>query len=704
MSLRELYKTLSSLSPEQRALYARRVEQSGFGLAIEEILPRPKGTGPVPAGLVQQRLWLLDQMEPGNPFYNLPLLCFVLDGPLVPAALARAFAEIERRHEALRTTFAGIDGAPFQVISPPGRQALPRLPIIDLAALPEPGRTETAWSLARAAARRAFDLANGPLWRTTLIHLEEHRHLLLVTQHHIISDAWSIGVLYRELTALYNAYAHGRPSPLPELPIQYPDFALWQRRRLSGEHLAAELDFWRRQLAGAPQRLELPADHPRPPVRAFRGRRQTFPLPADLPEALARLGQESGSSLFILLLAGYGVLLHRLTRQDDFVVSAPVAGRSHVGTEGLIGFFVNTIILRLRPEPSLAFGRFLEQVRDVVLEVYEHQELPFDRLVEELQPRRDPAWGPIFQTMFSLQNTAIPDLEMEGLKVQPRGVDNGTSQTDLILFAGMTQGRLSILQMEYDVALFDDSTITRCGQSLLRLLAAAVTEPGQPLGALPLLAPPERHQLLVEWGEARREMGPGAPMPPLHRLFAARAVAAPRAVAAICGAGQLDYGELQERANRLAHRLRRLGVGPEVKVGLCLPRSLDLVVGILGILTAGGAYVPLDPEYPGERLQYLIDDSGLSVLVTQEALLPRLPSPPARRVLLDADAAALAAESASAPDDLGEIGPANLAYVIYTSGSTGQPKGALVTHANVTRLLAAARRRVTLAWDTRAPL
>jgi amino acid adenylation domain-containing protein len=709
MSLRELYKALSSLSPEQRALYARRIERSGIGGMggmgdeVDEILPRPKDLGPVPAALVQQRLWLLDQMEPGNPFYNLPLLCFVLEGPLIPEAFSRACAEIERRHEALRTTFVGIDGAPFQVIAPPAERAprlprLPQLPVVDLTALPEPGRTAAAWSLARAEARRPFDLAAGPLWRTTLLRLDRNQHLLLVTQHHIISDAWSIGVLYRELAALYDAYAHGRPSPLPELPIQYPDFALWQRQRLSGERLAAELDFWRRQLAGAPERLELPADHPRPPVRAFRGRRQTFPLPGDLPEALAQRGQESGSSLFILLLAGYGALLNRLTRQEDFVVSAPVAGRSHVGTEGLIGFFVNTILLRLRPAPGLPFAAFLRQVRDVVLEVYEHQELPFDRLVEELQPRRDPAWGPLFQTMFSLQNTAIPDLDLAGLRVHSQGVESGTSQTDLILFAGMTAGRLSILQLEYDVALFEDATIGRAGRQLLSLLTAATAataEPGLPLADLPLLSKAERHQLLVEWGRALREMGPQAP---LHHLFAARAAAAPRAVAAICGAEQLDYGELAARANRLARRLRALGVGPEVRVGLCLPRSLDWAVGILGILSAGGAYVPLDPEYPGERLQYLVDDAGLSALVTLEALLPRLARPPACRVLLDADRAALAAESPAAPAD-GGVDAANLAYVIYTSGSTGQPKGALVTHGNVARLLAAAAERFAFGPD-----
>jgi amino acid adenylation domain-containing protein len=690
MSLRELYRTLSSLSPEKRTLYSRRIERSGFGEATDEILPRPGGSGPVPAALVQQRLWLLDQMEPGNPFYNLPLLCFVLDGGLRPAALAGAFATIEARHEALRTTFSNVGGNPFQVIAPADPRAFPR---VDLSALPEPRRMATAWGLARDEARRPFDLARGPLWRTTLLHVAERQHLLLVNLHHIISDAWSIGVLYRELTTLYDAYVHELPSPLPGLPIQYPDFALWQRLRLSGELLAAELDFWRRQLDGAPERLELPIDQPRPPVRAFRGRRQILPLPAALPEALARVGQATGSSLFILLLAGYAALLHRLTRQEDFVVAAPVAGRSHVGTEGLIGFFVNTVVLRLRPTPSLSFADFLTHVRNVVLDVYEHQELPFDRLVEEVKPRRDPAYGPIFQTMFSLQNTAIPDLDLAGLKVHPQGIDNGASQTDLILFAGMTQGRLGILQMEYDVALFEDPTIARFGGHLLNLFAAAVEEPGRPLAALPLLTAAERHQLLVEQGGIRAGMGP---QEPLHRLFAARVAEAPGAVAVVCGAEQLDYGQLEARANRLARRLRSLGVGPEVRVGLCLPRSLDLVVGILGILKAGGAYVPLDPDYPAERLQYLLDDAGLSVLVTQEALLPRLPRPPLHRVLLDSDAAALAAESAMPPEPPtdGGVTAASLAYVIYTSGSTGRPKGALVTHGNVARLLAAARERL----------
>ncbi|HTQ80628.1 MAG TPA: amino acid adenylation domain-containing protein [Thermoanaerobaculia bacterium] len=687
MSLRELYRTLSTLSTEQRAVYARRVEQSGLGEAVDEILPRPAGGGPVPAALVQQRLWILDQMEPGNPFYNLPLLCFVLAGPLCAAALAASFTEIERRHEALRTTFVGIDGAPFQVIAAPSPRTLP---LVDFSALPAAVGTVRAWELARAEARRPFDLARGPLWRTALLRLGTEEHLLLVTLHHVISDAWSLGVLYRELTALYNAFTHGRPSPLPELTVQYPDFALWQRQRLSGDRLAEELEFWRRQLAGAPDHLEIPADHPRPPIRAFRGRRQTLALPAHLPEALAGLGQETGSSLFMLLLAGYGALLHRLTGQSDFVVSAPVAGRGHAGTENLIGFFVNTVILRLRPPANSSWRSFLGQVRDVVLDVYEHQELPFDRLVEELQPRRDPAWGPIFQTMFSLQNTATPPLDMEGLRVRTQGVEGGTSQTDLILFAGMGQGRLGILQMEYDVALFEDPTIQRYGSHLVALLAAAVADPDRPLAALPLLSPAERHQLLREWGGSRLELAAGAP---LHQRFAARAAERPRAVAVVCGTRALDYGELNARADRLAGRLRALGVGPEVRVALLIDRSLELVVGILGILKAGGTYVPLDPEYPPERLQYLVDDSQAAVLVGRRSLLPRLPRPPLRQVLFGGDDAetALAGPDGDPPPDDGGVDSANTAYIIYTSGSTGLPKGTLITHGNVTRLLAAAR-------------
>ncbi len=683
MSLRELHQGLAGLTPEQRALFARRLAESGWGPQGPEILPRGLGDSnadePVPASLVQQRLWLLDQMEPGNPFYNLPLLCFRLRGELHPGILERCFQEIERRHESLRTVFADHDGDPYQVVLPPAPRPIPR---IDLDALPPERREAAAWDLAEAEARRLFDLARGPLWRTHLIRLDGGDHLLLVTMHHIISDAWSLGVFYRELSLLYTAYLAGRPSPLPELPVQYPDFALWQRDRLQGERLEAEIRFWRGQLAGAPDKLELATDFPRPAVRSYGGARRTLDLPAGFADALSAHTQVAGASLYMVLLAGFDALLHRYSGQDDVVLGAPVAGRTHVETEGLIGFFVNTVVFRVPVGGDPTYGELLGRVRDVVLDVYEHQELPFDKLVEELRPRRDPSYGPVFQAMFSLQNTPTPDLALPGLTVEPRGINNGTSQTDLILFAGMNRGRLGILQLELNTALFETATIDRMGVHLTTLLAAAVADPGRRISEIPLLTAAEQAQLR-DWGRATAWDLPVATLPD---LFAAQVARTPDAVAVVLGDRSLTYAGLDRRANALAHRLRVLGVGPEVRVALCVQRSLEMVIALLAILKAGGAYVPLDPAYPPDRLEGMLE--GAPLLLAGPGLAESLLAETTRRLSLEA-MLETAGEAAVAPES-GLI-PDHPAYVIYTSGSTGRPKGVVVTHAHVARLFAAAQ-------------
>jgi len=691
MSVGALYRRLAALSPEQRARFTRRLAADGLADPDAEIAPRPPAAAAPPASLMQQRLWLIDQMEPGSAFYNLPLLGFRLEGPLGPpeqAALAGACAEIERRHEALRTTFAAADGAPVQVIAPPARQASP-LPLADLSRLPAP--QAAAGALALAEARRPFDLARGPLWRTRLLRLGPADHLFLVTMHHIISDAWSIGVLYRELAALYSAFLRGLPSPLAALPVQYPDYALWQRRRFADGLLAEEIGFWRGQLAGAPELIALPTDRPRPRDRTYRGRRRIFAPPEGLPEALVGLAQASGASLFMVLLAGLDALLHRVTGQDDLVLGSPVAGRNHLGTESLIGFFVNTVVLRVRLTDDLTVRQLVARVREVVLDVYEHQELPFDRLVEELQPKRSTSHSPIFQTMFSLQNIATPDLALERLRVTPQWVDNGTAQTDLILFAGAQRGWLDTLQLEYNTDLFDDATIARMERHLLNVLAAAAAAPATRLGDLPLLTEGERLQLL-EWSGAL-----GAPLPAddleprLERRFARWAALAPHKVAVELGAESLTYGELDRRAERLAARLHRLGVGPEVRVGLCIRRTLDMPVAIVAVLKAGGAYLPLDPEAPPERLRMLLADAAAPVAVTTADLAGRLAAAPSRLVLLGGGEGETEGEGErGAPAaDTCEGSADHLAYVLYTSGSTGRPKGVLISHRNVLRLFAA---------------
>jgi amino acid adenylation domain-containing protein len=692
MSAGTLYRRLAALTPEQRARFTRRLEADGLADPDAEIVRRSCDAGPLPASLMQQRLWLLDQMEPGNPFYNLPLLGFRLEGRLDRRALGAAWAEIARRHEALRTTFAALDGAPVQVVAPPAPPAAPSpLSLADLAAVPAPARPAAARAVALAEARRPFDLARGPLWRTALLRLDAEDHLLLVTMHHIVSDAWSIRVLYGELAALYGAFRQGRPSPLSELPVQYPDFALWQRRRLSGPLLAAEIAFWRGQLAGAPERLELPTDRPRPSGRSYRGRRRTLALPAELPAALAGLAQAAGASLFMVLLAGLDALLHRLTGQDDLVLGSPVAGRNHVGTEGLIGFFVNTVVIRIRLAGELTLGQLVGRVREVVLDVYEHQELPFDRLVEEIQPRRNAAYGPVFQAMFSLQNVATPDFALDGLAITPQWIDNGTAQTDLILFAGAQRGSLDVLQLEYSTDLFDDATIARLEGHLLTLLAAAAAAPETRLADLPLLSAAERQQL-AEWSGPRRPAPAAAAGSELRldRRFAAQAARRPERIAVELGSASLTYGELARRAGRLAARLRRNGVGAEVPVGLCLERTLDLPVAILGALAAGGAYLPLDPESPPERLRFILEDARAPVVVTTRELARRLGETPARLVLLDDGTEEEADDDGRdfVPSVDGALADA-AAYVIYTSGSTGRPKGVLVSHRAVLRLFAA---------------
>ena len=686
MSVRDLHRSLSSLTPQQRALFARRLAEDG--LDSLEIVPRPATGEPVPASLMQQRLWILDQIEPGNPFYNLPLLCFRLRGPLRRDVLDRAFREIERRHEGLRTVFASGDPVPLQVVLPAGQR---ELPLTDLSTLPVERREETAWKLAREEGRWLFDLARGPLWRTSLVRIAPDDHLLFVLMHHIISDAWSLGVFYRELMTLYGAFLQGLHSPLPEPPIQYPDFAIWQRSQLQGERLDEEVGFWREQLAGAPGLLELPWDRPRPAQRTFDGERLTARFSPEVAEAVAGLSATAGASLFIVLLAAFDALLHRWSGQDDIVLGFPVAGRT-LPTEGLIGFFVNTVALRVRLGGDPSFRELLARTRNVVLDVFEHQELPFDRLVEELNPRRDPAWSPVFQVMMSLQNTPTPDLDLPGLDVTPYGVSSGTAQTDLIFFAGMEKGRLGLLHLEYNTGLFDTTTMQRMEGHLLRLLAGAASDPDLPLSRLPLLSAAEEHQLVVEWGGGD-SLGEDAPCGPcIHHLFAAAARQRSGEIAVTGDGLSLTYGELERRANALAHHLVSLGVRPGDRVGLCVEPGLAMITALLGILTAGGAYVPVDPAYPAERLAFQLGDAlggqERPLVLTGPGLSGRIPPMDAAVEIIELEESLLTGEAAEPPRV--SVLPGHPAYVIYTSGSTGRPKGVVNSHVNLVRFLEAA--------------
>jgi amino acid adenylation domain-containing protein len=677
------------------AALARRIEESRRAQPAK-LPPRPplvrvSRAEPLPLSFSQQRLWFLDRLEPGSPVYNLAM-AFRLAGPLAPAVLARAVDEVFRRHEALRTTFAeGPDGEPRQVVAPFRREGLPR---IDLASLPPAAARWEAGRQAAWEARRPFDLERGPVARVLLLRLGDQEHQLLFCCHHIAFDGWSVGVLGRELGALYGAFASGRPSPLAAPAFQVGDFAVWQRRWLAGETLEAQLAYWRERLAGAPAALELPADRPRPPVQSFRGATLALPLPAGLGAGLRGLARGEGATLFMTALAAFSALLGRFSGQQDLVVGSPVAGRSEAGIEELIGFFVNTLALRadLAGDPSCR--DLLSRVRESALSAYAHQDVPFERLVEELQPERDLSRSPLFQVMFSLEPARGGELA-PGLRCELLPVHTATAMFDLALFlAEEDQGGLTA-NLEYATDLFDAATVARLGRSYLRLLSGLTEDgAGQRLADLPLLAAGERWQLLGEWNEQDfpgEEQAGGC----LHDLVAAQIERTPGAVALVAGRERLTYRDLGLRAGRLARRLAALGVGPEVRVGVCLSRSPALVATLLGILEAGGAYVPLDPSYPRERLGFMLEDADAAVLVTEAALLSRLPASRARLLVLDGEPGGAGGDggdggdgrdgrdetAAAAPPARGARAlPGNLAYLIYTSGSTGRPKAVAIEH------------------------
>ena len=622
----------------------------------------------------QQRLWFLQQLEPESVAYNIPLL-LAFDGALDLFALARSLDEVVRRHESLRTTFPAGSEGPFQRIH---EAAFPARSLVDLTALPVAAREGLSLAIVREQIERPFDLTAGPLLRQWLIRLQRERHLLLWNLHHIVCDGWSLGVLTGELTALYRAFAAGRPSPLPPLPLQYADFAAWQRGWLRGENLARPLDFWRRQLAGMPPQLELPADRPRPAVMTDRGATARCELPAALVGPLAAVARREGATPFMVLLAAFKALLFRYTGQADLVVGTPIANRDRLELEALVGFFVNTLVLRtdLGGDPDLS--TIVRRVRETAVAAYGHQELPFERLVEELAPERDPRRTPLFQVGFALQSPRA-ELALPGLTVRSLPVETGTAKFDLLLTLSQGTGGLAA-QVEYSADRFDPSTVLRLLCHYRTLLLAAVDDPELPLSRHPLLGEGERWQLLGEWTGAVDDP-PGST---LHERFAAQVQRTPDRLAVTSDEGNLSYGALEARANRLTHRLRGLGVGPDVLVGLCPERSLDLVVGVLGILKAGGAYLPLDPRYPDSRLALMREDSAIEVLVTTAALRARVPDPSLQAVLLDGEEDPRAG-SAAAPE--ARVSPECLAYVIYTSGSTGRPKGTLIPHTNVTRLI-----------------
>jgi len=623
-----------------------------------------------PVSYGQERLWLLDRLEPGTPAYNLAR-AIRIRGFLDADAIRDSLQALVARHESLRTTFAEVDGQPMQIIKGAGPF---ELPIADLSRLSEPARSSGAQRLIGEGARRPFDLTRGPLFRAALLRLQRDEHLLLLVMHHIITDGWSMSVLFKELARWYEAVAANRPSPLAELSMQYADFARWQRGSLTDDALERQLAYWRTQLAGADFVLELPADRPRPPVRTARGAVQHRVLPRELADRLRAVGRSANATLFMTLLAACQTLLFRYTGMDDIVLGSPAAGRSRVELEPLVGFFVNTLVLRTSLAGDPTFRELLGRVRNVALEAYENQEAPFERLVSALNIPRSLTHTPVFQVMFILQNVPKQTFELPGLTLEELDTDAGTAKFDLTVeMAELDDGLWC--SFEYSTDIFDQATVTRLLDHFAILLDGIARDADQRLSALPMMGEAERQRLLIEWNHTAAAYPRRAC---IHHLFEAQATRTPNAVALRCRDQRMTYAELNAQANQLCSELRARGVGRGVSVGVCIDRSVETVVALLGVLKAGGAYVPMDPQYPRPRLAFMLADSRAPVLLTVRRLTEHVPSGGCEVVCLDTILKPAAPVDGANPDS--GVGSEDLAYVIYTSGSTGMPKGVRSPH------------------------
>jgi non-ribosomal peptide synthetase component F len=623
----------------------------------------------VPLSFSQQRLWFLNQLESGFPAYNISL-AYHVRGLLNIVALERSLGEIIKRHETLRTAFPFVNGQPIQCIS---QDVAFKLQIVDLREVAEANREVESKRLATKEDREAFDLQKGPLLRVKLLCLNEAEYVLLLSTHYIVCDTWSLKILMRELSAFYEAFCSGISLRLPELPIQYGDFAVWQCKWLHDKVLESQLAYWKHKLSGHLSVLELPTDRPRPPVQTYRGAKQSLVLPKCLTEAIKAFCQREGVTLFMTLLAAFKTLLYRYTGQEDIIVGSPIANRNRTEIKDLIGCFLNILVMRTDLGGNPTFRELVSQVSDVVVGAYIHQDLPFEKLIEEIQLDQVLSYNPLFQVLFVLQDAPTLAVELSYLTITYLDTDRGTAKFDLSLLIENT-GKEFIAVLEYRTDLFDDTTVTRMLGHLQTLLKGIVANPEERISTLPILTEAELHQLLVKWN-------PQPPDPSWNlcytHLFESQVQKRPNAVAVVFEDQELTYQELDYRANQVGNHLRSLGVGPEVLVGICMERSLELAVGILGILKAGGACVPLAPEYPMERLALMLEDTQVKVLLTQRRILKQIPQHEAHVVCMD-NWAVFAKESIVSPEI--KVQPDNLAYVVYTSGSTGRPKGVMLTH------------------------
>jgi len=652
---------------------AKNIEQARqqkLGMELPPIVPVERAA-PLPLSYAQQRLWFIDQLEPGGTSYNVHG-AVEIDGPLDTQELKKSLQEIVRRHESLRTRFVPDEGGPRQLIDV---EAGIDLPVIDLSSLPANEREQETKKLAHSAMSEPFDLTRGPLIRVKLLRLEAQRHVLLLVMHHIISDGWSIGLLEREVSALYGAFAAGQPSPLPELPIQYADYSVWQKKYLSSEVLEKKLEYWKQQLAGL-ETLELPTDRLRPAVKTTNGAAIPLNLPAELTGKLKDLARQETATLYMLLLAAFQVLLFRYTDQADVAVGSPVAGRTRSETESLIGCFINNLVLRTDLSGDPAFTQLLQRTKEVTLEAFAHQDVPFEKLVETLQPERNLARTPLFQVMFVLQNAPRSDLQFGAAKVKTLPIETSTTKFDLTLVLGETSCGMDGL-LHYNTDLFEAATIERMAGHYQTLLAGIVSGAERSISELPLLSEAEGRQLLVDCNQTSQ---PWPTEAYVHALIEQQAARTPNAVAVEHEGRQLSYAELNSRSNQLGRYLLSLGVAPETRVGVYMERSAEMIIGLLAVLKAGGAYVPLDPGYPAERVGHMLEDGHVSVVLTRDNLVNRLP-PCGRVVDLDAEEGAISSQSTDQVK--AQLCPENLAYIIYTSGSTGKAKGVGVSHENL---------------------
>ncbi|MFN6200096.1 MAG: amino acid adenylation domain-containing protein [Dolichospermum sp.] len=672
----------NSLTNQKRDLLKLLLNKKGINLQTETILPRPNSE-PAPLSFGQEQLWFLSQIQ-DNTTYNLPL-ALQISGSLNISVLEQVITEIVRRHEILRTNFQQIEGKNLQVIRP---EINISLQVINLDQITAKQQLKNVERLINQETDKIFNLSEDDLFQSTLYQLNQNSYILLLNMHHIISDGWSIGILLQELSTLYGAYLAGNKSPLPDLQIQYADYAIWQKEKFTSEIREKQLNYWKQQLADIPPLLELPTDKPRPPIQSFRGGIWEFSINSNLSQKIRTLTQQSDATLFMTMLAAFVILLYRCSGQDDILIGSPMAGRNRQEIQSLIGYFVNTVVLRTKLTGNPNFREILNEVRQVATDAHNYQDIPYNQVVEALNPQRNLSYNPVFQILFDLQHSLTDKLQLPGLTLQPFLGEHSTSKFDLSLIIE-DRGTELIGAWEYSSDLFTQEAISRITENFQTLLNGIVNNPETPINQLPIISAFEQQQILEKWNNTQQDYPESFC---IHELLTQQVIKTPDAIAVKFGNQQLTYTQLNQKANQLANYLQNCGVTSEVLVGLYLERSLDILIAILAILKAGGAYLPLDPKYPQTRLTDILNDSQVSIILTQEKLLTSLSSPLPRGetpltpyqgkiILLDTDLTIISQQNIETP--ISAIKPDNLAYVIYTSGSTGKPKGVMITHQNI---------------------